>query len=319
MSPSHVYGPVPSRRLGRSLGVDLIPPKTCNYSCVYCQLGRTTTFTNQRQAFFPREKVWQEVQARVAEVGVDAMDYITFVGDGEPTLSADLGWFLERVAAAWDVPTAVITNGALLYDSAVRAELMHADVVLPTLDAATEKTFRVVNRPHKTLEFSAITAGLRQFTRDFPGEVWLEVMLVAGINDTDAALAALADLILEVSPARVYLNVPIRPPAEPWVKIPPQGRITHLEGLLGGAVDICLPEEGAFVFTAEDEEGLRAELVATIQRHPMRHDQVLTLLEERDHPDPARFLAALLAETPVETLEHEGTTFYEWTGYTRGE
>ena len=142
-----VYGPVPSRRLGRSLGVDTIPPKTCNFSCVYCQLGRTTTFINERKDFFPREDILQEIQERIILIGIENIDYVTFVGDGEPTLCRSLGWLLKQVKAEFSIPVAVITNGAHLYSEDVREELCIPDVILPSLDAGFSETFKKVNRP----------------------------------------------------------------------------------------------------------------------------------------------------------------------------
>ena len=179
---SYVYGPVPSRRLGQSLGVDPIPFKTCNYNCVYCQLGRTTPLTNERRDFFPPETILAQVQDALERHQPSEVDYVTFVGQGEPTLCASLGWLIRHVKALTDIPVAVLTNGALLFQPEVREELAAADLVMPTLDAADQKTFRKINRPWPHFRIAEIIEVLRPFAqppqiqRTFgikPGAFWI--------------------------------------------------------------------------------------------------------------------------------------------------
>lgn len=180
---STVYGPVPSRRLGPSLGVDPIPFKTCNYNCVYCQLGRTTPVTNERKDFFPREAILAEVEAALKAHQPGEMNYITFVGQGEPLLCASIGWLIRQVKALTDIPVAVITNGSLLFMPDVREDLRAADVVMPSLDAADEETFRRINRPWAKLQIALIIEGMVAFREMFENQLWIEVMLVKGLND----------------------------------------------------------------------------------------------------------------------------------------
>jgi len=262
------YGPVPSRRLGRSLGVSPIPAKTCSYTCVYCQLGRTTNLTSTRKRFYPREDILTEIIQR----GKDSrFDYVTFVGDGEPTLCKDLGWLIEETKKNLHARTAVITNGSMLFREDVRSDLKHAEVVMPTLDAGNEKTFRAVNRPHRSITFDTMLQGLIDFRREFSGQLWLEVMLVKGLNDTGQELPSIAKVVDMVAPDRVYIVTPIRPPAETWVEPPTPETILMAQELVEKAIPIVGRESGQFDF-----EGLgdaRRAILEIGSRHPLRQEQ----------------------------------------------
>ena len=205
----YLFGPVLSRRLGLSMGVDLLKYKTCNLDCVYCELGRTVCLTVYRDRFVPREKVIKEIEQRRDE----PFDYLTFAGSGEPTLSLDLGDVVCRAKKIVNSPVAVITNSTLLSSSAVRKEVAAADVVLPSLDAASQESFSAINRPAEGLFADKMIQGLKDFRREFSGEIWLEVMLVRGINDHEAERIARAAEAIE--PDRIQLNTVVRTPAEP--------------------------------------------------------------------------------------------------------
>ncbi len=220
---SIVYGPVPSRRLGRSLGVSPIPFKTCNYSCVYCQLGRTTHMTIQRKDFFPPEELLNEIKRAIEAENShrhSEIDFVTFVGEGEPTLCKSLGWLIRKTKEIADIPIAVDTNGSLLYRKDVRDDISQADVVMPSLDAGTAETFRKINRPHRGIVFEAVVEGMGKFRQEYDGEIWVEVMLVKGLNDSEEELEAIKSRLSPLEPNRTYINVPIRPPAEPWAVSP---------------------------------------------------------------------------------------------------
>jgi len=266
------YGPVPSRRLGRSLGVSPIPAKTCSYSCVYCQLGRTTHLTSARQSFYKKEDILDEILAQ----GKDAkFDYITLVGDGEPTLCKDLGWLIEETKKKLAARTAVITNGSLLFLEDVRSDLKHADVVMPTLDAGNEKTFRAVNRPHRSIIFDAMLQGLIDFRHDYSGQIWLEVMLVEGVNDSEEELRSIAKAVDMIAPDRVYVVTPIRPPAESWVEPPAPETIIMAQDLIGKAIPIVGRESGKFDL---EEYGDTQQAILEIgSRHPLRQDQAVEI------------------------------------------
>ena len=205
----YLFGPVLSRRLGLSMGVDLLPFKTCNLDCIYCELGRTTCLANCRDRFVQPDKVIREIRAKKN----DGFDHLTFAGSGEPTLSADLGDLIRISKEIVDTPVAVITNSTLFTSERVRKEVASADIVLPSLDAATQGTFKAINRPAPGLRIEDIIEGLRLFRKEFSGEIWLEVMLVKDVNDHEAEM--IANAANSINPDRIQLNTVIRPPAEP--------------------------------------------------------------------------------------------------------
>jgi wyosine [tRNA(Phe)-imidazoG37] synthetase (radical SAM superfamily) len=205
----YLFGPVLSRRLGLSMGVDLLKYKTCNLDCVYCELGRTACITTCRDRFVPRQKVLKEIELR----GGEPFDHLTFAGSGEPTLSLDLGEIVAQAKDIVDSPVAVITNSTLLSSPSVRKEIAAADIVLPSLDAASQKAFFAINRPASGLYAKEMIQGLKDFRKEFSGEIWLEVMLVKGINDQEAELIARA--AESTQPDRIQLNTVVRSPAEP--------------------------------------------------------------------------------------------------------
>jgi wyosine [tRNA(Phe)-imidazoG37] synthetase (radical SAM superfamily) len=205
----YLFGPVLSRRLGLSMGVDLLKYKTCNLDCVYCELGRTACKTSCRDRFVPRQKVLKEIELRRGE----PFDHLTFAGSGEPTLSLDLGEIVAQARKIVDSPVAVITNSTLLSSPSVRKEVASADIVLPSLDAVSQKAFLAVNRPASGLTAAEMIAGLKDFRKEFSGEIWLEVMLVKGMNDEEAEEIARA--AESTHPDRIQLNTVVRTPAEP--------------------------------------------------------------------------------------------------------
>ncbi len=299
----YTYGPVPSRRLGRSLGVDPIPQKTCNFSCIYCQLGRTTNFINERRDFFPREEIAKEIDRRVEEN--PDIDYITFVGDGEPTLCKSLGWLIER-SKKHSIPVAVITNGALLYDMDVREELSKADLVLPSLDAGCEETFKLINRPRMEIIFDKMVEGMVKFRKIYHGQIWMEYMAIEDLNDGMDELRKIGDILKRISPDKIYVNVPIRPPAESWVK--PSTKIEDINSIFGEVSRIVLPEEGDFYVSGADERSIRAEVHEIIKRHPMRREQLYEILKEKKIPDS--LVQKLIDEGKIKRIMYNGEEFY---------
>ncbi|MCD6463770.1 MAG: radical SAM protein [Thermotogae bacterium] len=263
MGFKYVYGPVVSRRLGVSLGVSPIPFKTCNYSCVYCQLGRTLHFTNEREEFFKLDEILHEVYEAVQRY--HKLDAITVVGEGEPTLYSKLGELLDALKKFRGVKRAVITNGSLLYREDVRREILDADIVLPSLDAWNDEMYRKINRPHPDLNFQNLVEGLQAFRESYSGQIWMEVMLVKGLNDSNEALKKIAELLEKIHPDRVYINAPVRAPAEPWVKIPSSERLKAAERILGGIGIAYLPESG-YQF---HEKELVEEFLGVVKRHPV--------------------------------------------------
>lgn len=233
---SFVYGPVPSRRLGLSLGLDIIPRKTCTLDCVYCQCGRTTRKTMRRESFFPVEDILAQVRAAVRGRRVE---FLTFSGEGEPTLNKDIGLIIRRLKREYRIPVAVITNSTLLTDPQVRRDLLRADLVVPSLDAADQRTFARVDRGHRDLKVADIIAGLRKFRRAYRGQLWLEVMLVKGINDAVEHVVALRQAAWEIKPDRVHLNTVVRPPAEKFARPMDHDALVRIQQLFGPGTEIA--------------------------------------------------------------------------------
>ncbi len=310
----YVFGPVPSRRLGSSLGVDLVKPGYCSYSCVYCQLGRTKKLSVTRCPFFPVEEVLKELEARMEALGEEGRlpDHISLVGDGEPTLNSDIGRVLGMIQERWKTPTTVITNGSLLFQKDVRKELSQADIVLPSLDAGTPKTFRKLNRPHPSLEFRDMVSGLVHFREEFSGQLWLEFMVVPGLNDTREELEALRDILDTVQADRLYMNVSVRPPAEPWVTLPEQENLERIRELLGGGRSLQMPETGRFHLsgTKKGSQEQVPELLEVLERHPMSLEQVEEALEAWSVTDPEQIITALKEREDIDIVRYRGKEFF---------
>ncbi len=212
MSMGFIFGPVPSRRLGLSLGINIIPFKTCSYNCIYCEVGKTTELTIDRKSFFDVKEIKDEFVAAVNRAG--HIDYVTFSGSGEPTLNADLGNLIRFVKSFKKYKVAVLTNGSLMFRDDVVEDLLEADVVIPSLDSATESSFRKINMPHKNLEIGRIIDGIAKFSRQFGGEIWLEILFVKGVNDSKSDIEILCDVIeKKIAASRVQIGTVDRPPA----------------------------------------------------------------------------------------------------------
>lgn len=208
----YVFGPVPSRRLGRSLGVDLVPHKTCPYDCVYCQLGPTNDKTINRRSYVPVDTVLDEVKQAISRGA--RPDYITLSGSGEPTLHQEIDKIIEGIKTITKIPVAVLTNGALLWQPEVRGAISGADLVLPSLDAASPEVFKQINHPHPKITLEKVIEGLMAFRREYKGQIWLEIFLVEGINDREEEISKLVELTRKIKPDRIQLNTVTRPPAE---------------------------------------------------------------------------------------------------------
>ncbi len=303
----YIYGPVPSRRLGKSLGIDPIPSKTCNYQCIYCQLGKTTNFTNERKNYLPKNEIIAEMK-EIIKQNAEPIDYITFVGSGEPTLYLDLKQLILKAKEFSIKPVCVITNGSLLYDKEVRNALMLADVVLPSLDAGDENSFIRINRPHPSIKFDAVIQGFIDFKKDFKGKFWIEIMLMKGINDSNEELLKLKEKIDLINPDKIDINVPIRPPAEKWVQIPDKSIISVLNEFFSEYNNINFPDIGKFGFYSSDFE---KEVLSIIERHPMRQEQILETFssEELNKKDILSRLEKLELQKKIEKIIYLNNTY----------
>ncbi len=281
-----VYGPVPSRRLGRSLGVDLVPFKTCSYDCIYCQLGRTTNRTTDLREYVPVDGVLDEVVERLR--AEPSPEFIGLAGSGEPTLHARIGDIIAGIKALTSIPVAVLTNGSLLWRSDVRASLAEADLVMPSLDAGAQSSFERVNRPHSDISFERMVDGLLTFSHDFKGKVWLEVFVLRGITDGLDEMGRIAAIVEKMQPSRVQLNTALRPPAEVCALAVPFDSLERLCGLFARPCEVIAEShtvQPACSARSEDAE-----------------DQIAALLGRR--PCTVEGIAAGLGLCPNEVLKH---------------
>ena len=261
---AHLFGPVPSRRLGRSLGVDLIPPKTCPYDCIYCEVGRTTCQTRERFAY-QTEAIIEELADYLQNPDVRP-DVITLAGSGEPTLNLGLGRIIREIKAMSPIPVAVLTNGALLYLPEVRRELAAADLVLPSLDAGRAETYAAINRPLPELSFESLLDGLRAFRREYQGRLWLEVMLLKGLNDTEEELTLLRRALQKIAPDKIQLNTAVRPVVDDSARPLDQAEMEAAAVLLGGPVEVIASFSRADIAGSPRQD---EDLVDMLSRRPM--------------------------------------------------
>ena len=304
----YVFGPVPSRRLGQSLGIDTIPLKTCNWNCVYCQLGRTQPLINERQEYYPTGEILAEVQEALKAHQPGEIDWVTFVGSGEPLLHARMGYLIRQVKGMTDLPVAVITNGSLLYLPEVRQELSAADAVLPTLDAGTAELYRKINRPHPDLSFDRLVDGLVAFREGYRGNLWVEVMLVRGMNDNPQALWDIAQIMQRISPDAVHINLPTRPPAETWVQPPADENLMQAMAILGNIAEVVHPAEGSFDLSGYDN--VVDAVIGIITRHPMRQEELERALEHWSPGQVSKTLVELASSGQAQMVERYGVRFW---------
>ena len=306
-----VFGPVPSRRLGRSLGINNIPPKTCPYSCIYCQVGKTTHITVERQAFYKPEDLSRAVRKKIDEAKTrnERIDYITFVPDGDPTLDLSISKEISFLKQT-ELPIAVITNASLLWREDVKEDLERADFISLKVDTVSEGLWRKINRPHKNLRLNAILDGIRKFTEAFSGTVVSETMLIGEMNYGDE-IKKIAEFLAELKKLnKAYITVPTRPTTENWVKPAKENVINAAfqafsKKLGDSRVECLLGYEGnAFASTGNIEE----DLLSITAVHPMREEAVKKLLEKADAD--WQVIEALVGENKLVELEYEGNTYY---------
>ena len=255
---------MPSRRLGRSLGIDIVPLKHCTLDCVYCQLGRTTQKTIERRDYVPVEAVLAELRDTLKK-GLKA-DFITISGSGEPTLNSRLGDLIDGIKKITDIPVAIMTNGTLLYREDVRADCAKADLVVPSLDAGDEAAFRKVNRPHRDISIEKLVDGLVTFRKEFPGRIWLEVFLVEGLNTDIAEIDRIKGLIKRIRPDKVQLNTAVRPTADPAIKKVDAEKLEIIARQIGDGCEVVadLPPRHSI----KDMHGTSEDILSMLKRRP---------------------------------------------------
>ncbi|MCX8064049.1 MAG: radical SAM protein [Candidatus Hydrogenedentes bacterium] len=279
---SYVFGPVLSRRLGRSLGVDVVPYKFCTQDCIYCQLGKTTHKTVERNFSQPVEKIIQELKDKLN----CGPDFITIGGSGEPTLCKNLGEIIDSIKSITEIPVAVLTNGSLFYLPNVRKDVVHADVVCPSLDAGKDDTFQKINHPEKSINFKKFIEGLIEFRKEYKGKIWLEIMLIKGFNDSTEEIQRIAKYASLISPDRIHLNTITRPPAISSVEGLSFEAMKNLCGIFNPPAEVIadlksndLPHKINFSTPVTAEEDIDKQILEIIQRHPCSPIELAEILK----------------------------------------
>ncbi len=308
-APPLVFGPVPSRRLGRSLGVNNIPPKTCSYACAYCQAGRTTRLVTERRTFHHPAAIAEAVRVRLdlAAARHERIDYVTFVPDGEPTLDLGLGRAIDFIRQL-GVRVAVVTNASLLWQPEVRDALARADWVSLKIDAVQEVPWRRLNRPSRHLSLDRVLEGHREFAASYEGTLATETMLVDGVNDGWRTLDAVADHVVALQPAVAWVAVPVRPPAQTWVRAPKTAVVERACEILARRVDRvgCLTTREPDEFSGTGD--VERDLLAIAAVHPLREAAVKDLLR-RAHADWTA-VERLVGDGRLDVIDYDGERFY---------
>lgn len=309
MNYKYLFGPVPSRRLGNSLGVDMVPKKVCSLNCVYCESGRTTKLTTDRMEYIPADHIIRELEDYFANR--TPPDYITFSGSGEPTLNKRIGALIRYIKAHQPgIPVAVITNGSLLYETSLRNELMPADLVLPSLDAATQEVFERINRPATELEIASIIDGLVRFSQDFRGDVWLEVFVLPGFNDSEKELLALREAILRIAPERVQLNTLDRPGVQEGLRAASMAelkRVLSLWKLDNAEIIAAAPSRKRIDAYNENAE---SSILSTLSRRPCTVEDLENMLG-LSMMEINKYLDVLEAEHKITHMMQSRGIFYQ--------
>lgn len=303
----YLFGPVPSRRLGISLGIDLVPMKTCTLNCVYCECGRTTNLTIERKEYVPTMSVLSELNHFLSTS--PKLDYITFSGSGEPTLHSEIGkivTFIKKIYSSYKL--ALLTNGTLFYLNAVRQEVLPVDIILPSLDAASEEVFRKVNRPIRKLEIGTIIDGLVKLRVEFPGKIWLEVFIVPGLNDTQQEIILLRDAIHRIKPDEVQLNTLDRPGTANWVEPATRAELEEIAEHLDWDTQIIANFQQREQIASYNSD-IESAILQTIRRRPCTMDDLSSALGL--HPNEInKYLEALLERQKIRTEVMERGTFF---------
>ena len=306
---TYLFGPVPSRRLGISLGVDLVPMKTCTLNCMYCECGRTTNLALERKEYVPFEAVKEELTHYFSHN--PRPDYVTFSGSGEPTLNSRIGDVVHFIKSQTsDIPIAVLTNGTLLFQKQACEDIRDATVVIPSLDAATERVFRKINRPHPQLKIDAIINGLVQFRKDYSGQIWLEVFIVPGLNDTEQELTALKRAIEEIEPDRIQLNTLDRPGTVPTIHAATWKELEYV-------LDFWQLENAEIIAKAQERKGLlsyrtdvESAILETIERRPCTLQDLSQFLGLHAN-ELNKYLDVLEADKKIKAVKQERGFFYQ--------
>ena len=300
----YIFGPVPSRRLGRSLGVDLVPFKTCTYDCIYCQLGRTTNKTIQRKQWVSIDIVIDQLKAKLNS----KPDYITLSGSGEPTLFSRLEELICRIKDITDIPVAVLTNGSLLWLPEVRMALKHADLVVPSLDAGSNQIFQYVNRSHHDITFSKMLEGLVKFRSEYTGKYWLEVFLLAGVTTPEIEISRLKTCINSICPDKVQVNTVTRPPAENFAETVPKKQLKTIANLLYKNAEVIADYKS--VHKQQDFSIRREDVLTLLKRRPCSIEDIAAGLGLHRN-EVVKYVEELSSEGKIEAKPQNQQLYYK--------
>ena len=300
----YIFGPVPSRRLGRSLGVDLVPFKTCSYDCIYCQLGRTTNLTIEKENWCRVDDVLRQLKDKLSLVP----DYITLSGSGEPTLHENCAELISRIKEITDTPVAVLTNGSLLWQSEVRQSLLEADLVIPSLDAGSKEVFQLVNRPHPDISFDMMMDGLVQFKNEYRGRYWLEVFLLDGINAHEEEIQDLKKCIHFIKPDKIQVNTVSRPPVEDYAKSIPKDRLEHLASQLHINSEVIADYKN--VHNQNEFISQRDDVMSLLERRPCSIEDISNGLALH-HNEVVKYVNELLKNNIIMKIVRNQKVYYK--------
>jgi wyosine [tRNA(Phe)-imidazoG37] synthetase (radical SAM superfamily) len=303
----YLYGPVPSRRLGRSLGIDLVPHKICTYDCIYCQIGNTTEKTLVRKEYAPVKEILEEVMSFLKE-GSSSVDHLSLSGSGEPTLDSQIRSVIEGIKALTSIPIAVITNGSLLYDREVRQDLLRADIVLPSLDAVSAEVFMKINRPGQGFSAEKVIEGLLQFRKAFKGQIWLEILFCKGVNDSKEELVRMKKVIDRIQPDLIHLNTVVRPPSEKWAVPLNQKEMEEIKAFFGKSASIISEFDRHSPMVSERD--IKQEILEILKRRPLSvSDLSKGMGISKDELD--RYIKQLVEEGKIQSRLFGDSIYYQ--------
>jgi len=303
----HLYGPVPSRRLGRSLGIDLVPHKICTYDCIYCQIGNTTEKTLVRKEYVSVSEILEEVRGFL-KGETSSIDHLSLSGSGEPTLHSQIRSVIEGIKAITSIPVAVITNGSLLYEEEVRQDLLRADIVLPSLDAVSSEVFMRINRPRPGFSIEKVIEGLIEFRKVYKGQIWLEILFCKGVNDGKEELLRMKKTVDRIRPDRIHLNTVVRPPFEKWAVPLNQKEMEEMRDFFGEKASIISEfDRHPSVVTERD---IGEEILRILKRRPLSLTDLSKGMEIREN-EIEKYVRPLVSEGKIRARFFGGSIYYE--------
>lgn len=307
MNYKYIFGPVPSRRLGVSAGIDLVIPKTCTLDCVYCECGHTTNLTLSREEYVPTDEVIVELNDYLSSS--PELDYLTFSGAGEPTLHSNIGQIINFIKGNYpQYRTALLTNGTLFYRDKLIEEVSSIDLIIPSLDAVSDKVFQKINRPCNYLKSDKIIEGLIKLRKNYQGEIWLEIFIIPGLNDTESELKLFKNTIKKIKPDRIQLNTLDRPGTEEWVRSASQEKISKIASYLGEGTEAILNFRSRKQVKSFDEN-IKENIIETLKRRPCT-DQDLSHILNLHKNEINKYIQVLLENDKIESKQEERGNFY---------